>query len=442
MRASSRRIDAGPVALAAIAAALLGASQAQAVSSYAIAAEDAPGSATGAAAVALGVPDYQFVNDLGAGFGGTNADVFGPGESTVLSFAAPIRNVPGRPDLRVSAFVGGSGASDDAQVQVEVSSDGVGFTSLGSIATSDGRSSSVFPAQETGFASVKHFALELGAADRVTHVRLTNVASTAEGLRLDAIEGLWPETRADHAFEIRFERYRGDEVGRFLVRIKNLARAGGVPIRELRIDPSGIDLENTGGDAIGTLNAGLCEESYSSMARADVGSCESPARLLCIENCVPDNWSPPNAPIPYTRLVWSADGETEAAAGEGLDPGLVAANLRMHNFDTDPGTPPPGAPPEFLPGYAFTITFADGATHGFDFDGDVLGQDTEGAEFQKYIYFNAMPALAGPRPVHYYEFVPEPASALGSIAALGALAALARRRRDIASSAAIAPPAP
>lgn len=400
--------------MSALAAAAL-APRAEAVGSYAIAAQDAPGSSTGAADVALGVADYRFVNDAGAGFGGANADVFGPGESTVLAFAAPIRNVEGQPDLRISAFVGGAGASDDAAVEVEVSSDGVAFESVATFQTADGRDPLVFSQYETGFASVKHFAVELGAADRVTHVRLTNLGGTAEGLRLDAVEGIAPETRADHAFEIRFERYRGDEVGRFLVRIKNLARAGGVPIRELRIDvpvTPAIELEDT--------DSALCEESY--LFRVDVSSCAYPTRFVCAENCIPDFFG--GTPIAFSRHVWSSDGVNEAAPGEGLEPGRVATHVRSENFDTDP------IPDEylFLDGFAFVVTFADGETHAFDFNTDVLGQDVEGALFQKYQYFVPTPEVFGPRPVHHYEFVPEPAAAAAALAALGALAALVRRR--------------
>ena len=75
----------------------LAADPAAALASYAFSAQDAPGSSTGVAAVGLGIPDYQFVNDAGLGFGGTSTDVFSPGESTVLAFPRPLRPQPPSP---------------------------------------------------------------------------------------------------------------------------------------------------------------------------------------------------------------------------------------------------------------------------------------------------------------------------------------------------------
>ena len=386
---------------------------ARAVTSYPIAATDAAGSATGAASVALGVPDYEFVNDVG--LGGANADVFGPGESTVLLFPAALRNIAGQPDLLVSAFVGGNGATDSAQVRVDVSSDGTNFVSAGSFDTADGRDVTKFPFPEVAFESVKHFAIEFGAADNVTHVRLTNLASTATGLRLDAVEGLQPRTLSDYAFEIRFERYRNDSDGRFMMRLKNIARGGGVPIQELRIDRAtlpGVTLEDTETD--------LCAEQYA--ASSNLADCTEPARFLCVENCIGDSTQQnPQPLIPFSRHAWSLDGVTEAPAGEGMAPGQQARNPRAVSFDTD------NTALTFLDGFAFTVTFADGFEHSFTFSEDVLGQMTEGAQFQKYLYFAANPAIVGPRPVYYYEFVPEPGDAGAALVAFAALLLLARR---------------
>ena len=74
---------------------------------------------TGVSAVGLGVPDYMFVNDLGLGFGGTSSDVFNVGESVLLTFPIPLRIHASQHDLVLSAFVGGHGATDNAEVQVE-----------------------------------------------------------------------------------------------------------------------------------------------------------------------------------------------------------------------------------------------------------------------------------------------------------------------------------
>lgn len=346
--------------------------------SYAISAADAPGSSTGAGDAALGVPDYFFVNDAGLGYGGANADVFAPGEATVLEFATPIRNVGDQPDLLVSAFVGGSGETDSALVQVDVSSNGVNFTPAGSFDTASGRNPLAYAMPENAFESVKHFAVEFGAADFVTHVRLTNLGGSAEGLRLDAIEGLHPVTGTSHAFELRIEKYRDDMVGRFLLRIKNTADPSGVPIRELRIDipPAPIQLEETLWSLYGQYG--------------------EPGEFACAENCIFDN-SPVR--IPYGRHVWSLDGENEAPPGTGLDPGRQAGNLRNENFDTD------NTLFSYLNGFSFTIVFADGYEHTVDYTDDVLAQGLTGALFQKYLYFSATPTVVGPNRVDTYEFV-------------------------------------
>ncbi|MDP7570844.1 MAG: hypothetical protein QF391_04485, partial [Myxococcota bacterium] len=118
------------------------------LASYPIAARDALGSSTGSASVALGRPDYRFVNDLGLGFGGNNSDVFDPGESTMFVFPTELRNIPGQEDLVVSAFVGGLGATDSAQVQVETSSDGASFQVVGVFDTAEGRVDYEFPFEE------------------------------------------------------------------------------------------------------------------------------------------------------------------------------------------------------------------------------------------------------------------------------------------------------
>ena len=350
-----------------------GTASAQSLSSYAIAAADAPGSSTGATAVALGIPDYQFVNDSGLSFGGTNTDVFDPNETTVFQFATPLKNVAGQPDMKVSAFVGGAGATDNATVQVETSSDGVNFLIATVFDTADGRTSYRFP-QERAFESVKHFEVEFGAADNVTHVRLSNLGGTSEGLRLDALEGYHPHVLSNHAFEIRFERYRGNCCERFLVRIKNLATAGGAGIREFRINrPTGpgTTLEETQRSLIG-LNG----------------------EFMCVENCVPDN----GPLIPFSRHAWSLDGVTEAPTGIGLAPGEQASHSRWWSFDLDT------AAATFLSGYSFVVTFTDSTSQTFDFDSDVIAMNEEGMEYQKYQYFGSSPAESMPRRVHYYQF--------------------------------------
>jgi len=382
------------------------------LSSYAVAAHDDPGSSTGAAAVALGVPDYRFVDDAGLGFGGANADVFAPGESTVLTFPVPIRNVPGQPDLVVWAFVGGAGASDDAQVEVEVSVDGATFLPAGSFHTADGRDPAKYaptgsPAPfEADFAAVKQFPIEIGGPDTISYVRLRNVAGTAEGLRLDAVEALQPVTHALHAFEIRLEQYRDPlMVGRFRVRLKNLAEPGGEGIRELRIvrPPSNVQLEDTDSNL------------YAQYGRT--------GRLICTEHCVPDTvdmQTPPS--IPFSRHVWSLDGVTEAPAGEGLDPGRQAAHLPAENFDTD-------FDPSLLQDFGFEVEFTDGGVETFGFDENVVAEGEVGALYQKYVYSSATPTLSGPQPAYVWEFVPEPAGGAATLASLAALAGVARSRR-------------
>jgi len=356
-----------------VAVTLADTSLSQSLSSYAVSVSDSPGSSTGSATVALGRPDYEFTNDAGAGFGGTNTDVFDPNESATFQFPQPLKNVAGHPDLRVSAFVGGQGATDNATVQVETSSDGVNFQIAGVFDTGDGRTSYRFP-QERAFESVKHFEVEFGAADDVTHVRLTNLGSTSEGLRLDALEGYHPYILSDHAFEIRFERVRGSCCERFIVRIKNIARPGGVAIREFRIDrPHGP----------GTT----LEETRRSMFSEN-------GELMCVENCIPDN----GPLIPFSRHAWSVDGVNEAPAGIGLDPGMLATHLRWYNFDLDTV----GA--TFLSGYSFRITFTDNTSHSFTFDDDVIPFNEEGMEYQKYQYFATSPAESMPRRAHYYQF--------------------------------------
>ncbi|MDJ0864988.1 MAG: hypothetical protein QNK03_02695 [Myxococcota bacterium] len=369
-----------------LAAALLAgtASTAVAVSSYATSAADEVGSSTGAAVVALGVPDYLFVNDAGLPFGGTNTDVFDPGEATVLAFDAPLRDIPGQEDLVVSAFVGGAGATDDAQVQVEVSEDGVIFVVVGAFSTGDARTS--YPLiPERAHESVKHFAIDFaGAADFVTHVRISNLSGTAEGLRLDAVEGLHPDLVTSAGFEIRFERFRGPTVERFRVRIKNLADPGGVGVRSFRIDkPAGANLENT----LTTL-FGLDGD------------------FICVENCIPDN----GPSIPHSLHEWSEDGVSVAPAGVGLEPGRQAAHDRLgttDNFDLDT------AGSTFLAGFSFTVWFTDGSSHTFDWDNDVVGTDVTGMLYQKYLVWTPTPAVSGPHLSHYYEFLGQPACSDG-----------------------------
>ncbi len=354
---------------------------AQSLSSYASAATDAPGSSTGASSVALGVPDYEFINDSGLGFGGTNTDVFGTNESTVFTFPVPLKNIPGQPDLKVSAFVGGAGATDTATIQVEASSDGTNFQVITVFDTGDGRVTYPFP-QERAFESVKHFEVEFGPADDVTHIRLTNLASTSEGIRLDAVEGLHPDLQSNHAFEIRYEHYRGSTVERFIVRIKNLATAGGAGIREFRINrPPGPGTK--------------LESTYRSMYGLN-------GEFMCVENCIPDN----GPLIPFSRHAWSLDGISEAPSGIGLDPGMQATHTRWHNFDLDTINS------TFLAGFTFLITFTDGTTHSWTYTNDVVPMNEVGMEWQKYQYYSTTPAETIPRSVDYYQF-----SDVGQVAA-------------------------
>lgn len=363
------------------------------LSSYATSATDLIGS-TGAAAVAVGVPDYQFVNDAGLGFGGTSTDVFDVGESIELAFPTPLRNNALQEDLIVYAFVGGLGATDNANVQVEVSSDGANFVVIDTFDTEEARSFPFPDSFENDFEAVKHFRVEFGTEDLITHVRLTNLAGTTEGLRLDAVEGLWPVVSSAHAFEVRIERVREDTARRFKIRLKNVAQPGGVPIREWIMDRTG-SLANL-------------EDTDHTLQAAD-GS------FICVENCVMDNYSPPQ--IPYSRHVWSADGTTEAPTGVGLEPGRQAAHFRYEDFDTDGGL-------AYLSGFQFTVVFADGLTHTFDYDADVTKEI--GSLYQKYLYFSPTPAQSWNRPVDYYEFAssPPPVPSIGPLG-LGCLGALA-----------------
>ncbi len=350
------------------------AGQAQGLSSYAIGAVDELG-VTGVSAVGLGVPDYAFVNDAGLGFGGTSSEVFEPGEATVLAFPVPLRAIAGQHDLVISAFVGGLGATDNAMVQVEVSGDGTAFATVATFDTEEARDRSQ-DRPENDHEGVKHFWIDFGAEDDVTHVRLTNLGGTAEGLRLDAVEGLHPATSSLHAFELRLERYRPDFHQRFIVRIKNIADGAGVPIREFRIDRPpgpGTTLEDTDDSLFGL-----------------------DGEFLCVENCIPDN----GPLIPFSRHAWSVDGIVEAPPGQGLDPGRQASHLRFRNFDLDTLNT------TYLSGYSFTVTFADGLVHTLDYDADVL--KAIGNLYQKYQYHAEDPAESGPRPVDYYEFRAEP----------------------------------
>ncbi len=384
--------------------------QAQAgLESYASSAVDIVGE-TGAGAVALGVPDYVFVNDAALGLGGTSVDVFDVGEAVELGFDVPLRNIPSQHDMIVSAYVGGLGETDNANVQVEVSSDGVNFVVVDSFETQEARMRGR-DGPENDFAGVKLFFVEFGTENLVTHVRLTNTAGTAEGLRLDAVEGLHPSFDSARAFEFRIERYAPDFFDWFLVRIKNIAGPGGVPIREIKLIASPnppARLENT-----------------------EIDILSSAGDFICVENCIP-NAGP--GPIPFARFVWSLDGETEAPLGTGLSPGEQAATLRSKAFDVDDAN--------YLAEMNFEITFADGQTHQFSYDFDV--QQQIGSLFQKYLYFDPAPEEVGPLPTDYYQFVdddmPDPPAvpALGglgvsllTVGSLGIATAALRRRRAV-----------
>ncbi len=348
-----------------------------AVSSYPVAAVDEVG-LTGAPSVGIGVADYSFVNDLGLGFGGTNTDVFDVGESTVLNFAFPLRNVATQPDLIVYAFVGGLGATDDATVQVEASSDGTNFVVVGTFDTSEARNRPQ-DVWENDFEAVKQFFIEFGAADGVTHIRLTNLAGTSEGFRLDAIEGLHPDVSGTHAFEVRLQRSRVDEWQQFKFRIKNIADPGGASIREIRI----INSPNP---------TARLEQTELSLDGVD-GS------FICVENCISvcsANCGTTGLIIPFSRHVWSVDGMVEAAPGIGLAPGREASHSPAFGIDTDSIDP-------FLSGYSFEITFTDGVVQTFDYDADV--EKELGSLYEKYLYFSTTPVLSWNRPVDFYEFV-------------------------------------
>ncbi|MAF64325.1 MAG: hypothetical protein CMJ84_01525 [Planctomycetes bacterium] len=352
------------------------------LSSYAMAAVDEPGSTTGAVTAALGVPDYVFTNDEGLGFG-AGTEAFDVGEATVLVLSRPARDIAGSDDLVISAFVGGQGASDNAVVRVEVSDDGVQFHSLGTFDTADGCTNYPHPHEED-FAGVKHFTMDLAGHDMTTRVRLTNTAGSAQGLRLDGIEALHPHVDATHAFELRLERYRGKNVLRFLVRIKNIAGLGGVGIHELRIDkppsPADTNLEETWTrlyDQAGTSGFDYVRPLF-----------------LCVEGCIRDN----GPDTLFSRHVWSEDGVNETPTGLGLPPGHQAAHKRYRNFDLD--VPNSG----YLSGFTFTITFTDGTAHEFDFDSDVVGQASVGRLYQKYQYFDSTPVISGPMRTRTYEF--------------------------------------
>jgi len=358
------------------------------MSSYAISAVDEIGT-TGSASDALGVADYFFINDSGLGFGGTNTDSFDVGESTVFEFPVPLLNLPTQHDLVISAFVEGTGTGgmDNATIRVEVSSDGSNFTIIDTFDTEEARSFSrnETDRHERAFDAVKHFWVEFGAEDAVTHVRLTNLAGTAEGFRLDSIEGLHPDTASAHAFEVRFERYRVDASERFLLRIKNTSNdLSGVPIRGFFLEklPVAEWMEDT---------------TWSLFASDGVGE------MLCVDNCVDDADAIPG--VHSTTWVFSLDGLVPAPAGVGLDPGLQVSQrfipgppASFQNIDID-------ALGSYLSGFTFRVDFADGESVSFDFDNDVMGFGNIGALYQKYTFYSSTPSLSGPRPVHHFEYV-------------------------------------
>jgi hypothetical protein len=378
-----------PVLTSAIVCALsvLGVAQAASAqfTSYPTSATDLIGS-TGSTNVALGVPDYFFVNDSGLGFSGTSTDVFDVGESAEFAYPTPLLNHALQHDAVLSAFVGGLGAADNANVQVEVSSDGIHFTIVQTFETSEARSRprDLF---ENNFEGVKLFFIEFGAIDNVTHIRLTNLAGTSEGLRLDALEGLHPTTHSSHAFEVRFERVREEVAQRFRVRLKNIGDPStGVAIRQWRMDRTG-------------SQAALQDTVYP--LESEDGN------LICVENCIRDN--DPNL-IPFSRHAWSIDNSTEAPAGMGLEPGRQAANARYEDFDGDSNF-------MYLAGYTFTVTFTDGFVHTFDYNTEVTKEI--GSLYQQYLYFSASPAQSWNRPVDYYQFVSPGAAAVPSVSMPG-----------------------
>lgn len=358
-------------------------------SSYATAAIDEVGS-TGAASVALGVADYFFINDDGLGFGGTNTDSFDVGESTILSFPVPLLNVPSSYDLMVSAFVGGLGATDNATVQVEVSSDGSNFVVIDTFDTEEARTwRRIFTDRhETNFEAVKHFWIEFGTEDRVTHVRLTNLGGTAEGLRLDSVEGIHPDTESTHAFEIRFERYRVDASERFLLRIKNISdEMTGQAITGFHLEK--LPVSEWMEDTIWPLLVNPVDNPETNPSES----------LICVDNCAGDADELPG--VTSSTWAYSLDGVSPAPAGIGLEPGQHVGHARYKNVDIDAlGT--------YLTDFTFWIEFADGVVVPFDFNNDVVSFGNIGAQYQKYTFFNSAPALSGPRPVHYFEFVALP----------------------------------
>jgi hypothetical protein len=345
-----------------------------ALASYPTSAQDAPGSSTGSASVAVGVPDYAFVNDNGLGFGGTNTNVFGVGESAVFAFPWPLLDVAGEDDLLISAFVGGFGATDNADVRVEVSSNGVSFVEVDDFSTQTGRTTYPFP-QERNFDSVKHFGVDFAGENDVTHVRLTVTAGTAEGLRLDALEGIHPDVDSDYAFELRLERYRNDASERFLVRIKNLASPGGEPVRVFSLEKLPVNewMEDT-------------IHSYVSSA----------GDFICVNGCLGDGDGEPG--VHSATHEWSVDGIVKAPTGVGLAPGHYAGHERHRNIDIDTGVAN-----SYLDGFSYRLTWANGVAHAFDHNSDVVQE--LGELYQKYTYFSASPSLSGPRPVDYYEFI-------------------------------------
>lgn len=354
------------------------------LSSYAIGATDIVGS-TGAAAVALGVPDYRFVNDAGLGFGGSNTDVFDVGETAEFTFPVPLRNDPAGADLLVSAFIGGLGATDNATVRVEASSGGTNFSVIHTFDTQAGRSIPFPDSWENNFERVLHFSVEFGGIDNVTHIRLTNLAGTSEGLRLDSIEGLHPIVNSTHAFEVRWERVRDPIASRFNVRIKNIADPNGVPIREWIMDRP---------------------ETYVNLQDTHRTIVSTDGDFICVENCIIDNHP---VQIPYSRHVWSIDGSTEAPAGMGLEPGQRASLPRYESFDTD------GDGLIYLNGFRFTVIFADGLSHTIDHEADVMKEI--GALYQKSEYFSSTPVFSGSRPVDYYEFLEASPAAVPALSA-------------------------
>ena len=343
------------------------------LSSFATGATDLSG-VTGATTSSLGPPDYLFINDQGLGFGGTSAEVFGVGESVELIFPVPLRNIVNQHDIVFSVYVGGLGATDNATVQVEVRADSGSFVIVDSFDTDEARDRDQ-DRQENDFDGVKHFFVDFASEDHVVAIRLTNLAGTAEGLRLDAVEGLHPLVDSLHAFEIRFDRWRPDSYAFFFVRIKNISDVGGVAIREFKMTRSPTPfstLENTIHNLIGLTGD-----------------------LICVENCITNS----GPLIPFSRHAWSIDGLVEAPVGVGLDPGQQVAHPRFNGFDTDNT--------DYLSGLVFEVLFTDGFVHQFTYDDDVM--KVVGSLYQKYLYFREDPVESWNRPTDYYQFAEEPA---------------------------------